>query len=181
MLAFLTLILVYYCLYIFLKILFIYFQREGKGEKEGEKHQCVVASHGPPTGDLACNPGTCPAWETNQRPFCFAGQCSVHRATPARAIVYIFNYLSNQQSESGSHLLSFRENFIGQYPHFPIFLLSLPTNAGLASSKQSDMMLKFSFCLYTQFSLQTLLFHLLTSEMSPCLEPDVIFNLIQSF
>ena len=28
---------------------FIYFQREGKGaEREGERHQCVVASHVPP-------------------------------------------------------------------------------------------------------------------------------------
>ena len=34
-------------------------RREGK-EKEGErKHQCVVASHAPPTGDLAHNPGLC--------------------------------------------------------------------------------------------------------------------------
>ena len=28
--------------------------------KRGEKHQCVVASHTPPTGDLASNPGKCP-------------------------------------------------------------------------------------------------------------------------
>ena len=40
----------------FLKFIF----REGKGEREGQKHQCVVASHTPLTEDLACNPGTCP-------------------------------------------------------------------------------------------------------------------------
>ena len=40
-----------------------------EGEKEGEKHQCVVASHASPTGDLAHNLGTCPDWESNQRPF----------------------------------------------------------------------------------------------------------------
>ena len=40
-----------------------------EGEKEGEKHQCVVASHMAPTGDLACNPGMCPDWELNCRPF----------------------------------------------------------------------------------------------------------------
>ena len=36
--------------------------REGKGEREGEKHQhqYVVAFHTPPTGNLACNPGMCP-------------------------------------------------------------------------------------------------------------------------
>ena len=33
---------------------------------QGEKHQCVVASYMPPTGDLACNPGMCPDWESNQ-------------------------------------------------------------------------------------------------------------------
>ena len=35
----------------------------------GEKHQCVVASHVEPAGDLACNPGMCPDQESNQRPF----------------------------------------------------------------------------------------------------------------
>ena len=50
---------------------FIYFIfREGKwGEREGEKHQCVVASRVPSTGDLACNPGMCSDWEMNWRPF----------------------------------------------------------------------------------------------------------------
>ena len=37
--------------------------------REGEKHQCVVASHAPPTGDLAHNPGTCPDWEWKQQLF----------------------------------------------------------------------------------------------------------------
>ena len=39
-----------------------------EGEREGEKHQCVVASRAPPTGDLACNPGMCPDWEWNKQP-----------------------------------------------------------------------------------------------------------------
>ena len=55
--------------FIFLKIiyLFIYLFREGKGGRSrgGEKYQCVVASHVAPTGDLACNPGMCPDWESN--------------------------------------------------------------------------------------------------------------------
>ena len=41
----------------------------GEGEREGEKQQCVAASHVTPTGDLARNPGTCPDWESNRRPF----------------------------------------------------------------------------------------------------------------
>ena len=32
----------------------------------GEKHPSV-ASHMPPTGGLACNPGMCPHWELNQQ------------------------------------------------------------------------------------------------------------------
>ena len=42
-----------YVIGIFKNILFLYFrQRRSEGESEGEKHQCVVASHAPPTGDL---------------------------------------------------------------------------------------------------------------------------------
>ena len=48
--------------YIFVKILFIYFQRGGReGEREGEKHQYVVASHTTPPPSLG--PGT---WPTTQ-------------------------------------------------------------------------------------------------------------------
>ena len=61
------------CLKKFFKDLFIYlfiFREVGReGEREGEKHQCVVASHVAPTVDLACNPGMCPDWESNHRPF----------------------------------------------------------------------------------------------------------------
>ena len=39
------------------------------GEREGEKHQRVVASRAPTTGDLAHNPGMCPDWELNRQPF----------------------------------------------------------------------------------------------------------------
>ena len=51
---------------------FIYFtfrERGREGEREGEKHQRVVVSRVPPTGDLAHTPGMCPDWELNQRPF----------------------------------------------------------------------------------------------------------------
>ena len=52
------------CHKLFLKRFYL-FLREGKGGIEGEKHQCVVASHVPPTGDLACNPDMCPDSESN--------------------------------------------------------------------------------------------------------------------
>ena len=45
--------------------IFICRQRERVGEREEEKRQCVVVSCVPPTGDLACNPGMRPDWESN--------------------------------------------------------------------------------------------------------------------
>ena len=52
----------------FLKNTLFIFREGGRRqvEREGEKHQCVVASSMAPTGDLAHNPGMCPAWESNQ-------------------------------------------------------------------------------------------------------------------
>ena len=49
--------------------LFIFRDRGREGEREGEKHQYVVASHVPPTGDLAHNPGMRPDQESNLQPF----------------------------------------------------------------------------------------------------------------
>ena len=49
----------------FKKISFIYFQTEWEEGRKRGKHQCVVASCAPPTGDMACNPGMCPDWELN--------------------------------------------------------------------------------------------------------------------
>ena len=42
---------------------YLFLERGEEKEKEGEKHQYVVASHAPPTGNLACNPGMCPDWK----------------------------------------------------------------------------------------------------------------------
>ena len=41
--------------YFFKCIIYLLFRERGReGESEGEKHQCVVAPHTPPIGDLAC-------------------------------------------------------------------------------------------------------------------------------
>ena len=48
--------------------LFIFRESGREGERE-EKHQCVVASQVPPTGDLVCNPGMRPYWESNRQLF----------------------------------------------------------------------------------------------------------------
>ena len=49
--------------------LFIFRERGRERERAGEKHQCVVTSHVPPTGNLAHNSGMSPDWESNQQPF----------------------------------------------------------------------------------------------------------------
>ena len=51
--------------FFFKDFILFYFFREGKGGREGEKHQGVVAFHGSFTGDLAHNPGMDPDWESN--------------------------------------------------------------------------------------------------------------------
>ena len=51
--------------YIFKDFIYLSLERGREGDREGEKHQCVVASHAPCTAGLACNPGMCPDWESN--------------------------------------------------------------------------------------------------------------------
>ena len=58
--------LILFIIIIFKFYVFIFSQRGRVGEIEGEKHQCVVASHVALTGDLALIPGMCPDWESNQ-------------------------------------------------------------------------------------------------------------------
>ena len=50
--------------------LFIFGERGREGKRDGGKHQCVVASHIPTTGDQAHSPCICPDWESNRWPFC---------------------------------------------------------------------------------------------------------------
>ena len=50
--------------FFFLRFYYLFLERE----REGEKHQREVAPCAPPTVDLACNPGMCPDWESNQQP-----------------------------------------------------------------------------------------------------------------
>ena len=55
-------------------------ERGREGEREVEKHQYMVASHAPQTGDLAHNPGMCPDWESNQQ--LFDSQASTRSTEP---------------------------------------------------------------------------------------------------
>ena len=48
--------------------MYLFLERGREGEREGEKHQCVVAFHMLPTGDLTYNPDMCSDWELNRHP-----------------------------------------------------------------------------------------------------------------
>ena len=79
-----------------LKTLFIYFWREGKRRREGEKHQGMVTSHVPSTGDLACNIDMCPDWESIQRPLgSQAGAQSTELHQPGQDILETHSLYNN--------------------------------------------------------------------------------------
>ena len=49
---------------IFKDFIYLFLERRREGERQGEKHQCVVASCMTPTGDVACNTSVCPDRES---------------------------------------------------------------------------------------------------------------------
>ena len=79
-----------FVLIVFFKKIYLFFFRERgrEGEREGEKHQCVVVSHAPPIGDLARNPGMCPDWESNRQ--AFGSQSSTQSTEPHQPGLSLF-------------------------------------------------------------------------------------------
>ena len=75
---------------IFKRLYLFILERGREGERKGEKYQCVVASHKPPTRDLARNPGMCPRLGIELVTLWFAGQHSIHLTIPARATNHYF-------------------------------------------------------------------------------------------
>ena len=70
-------------LFLFFKdfIYFIFRERGKEREREGEKHQYVVA----PNGDLAGYPGMHPDWESNRQPRSLHSLALSSLSQPARA------------------------------------------------------------------------------------------------
>ena len=65
-------------LFLFFKDFIYLFLERGEGkEKEREKNINVCL---PPTGDLTCNPGICPDWESKRQPF--GSQASTQSTDP---------------------------------------------------------------------------------------------------
>ena len=91
--------------------LFIFRARGRERESKGEKHQRVVASHTPATGDLAWNPGMYPDWESNRRPFgSQAGTQSTEPHQPGPTLAFFKENISIFQSYHRS-LIIFPEKY----------------------------------------------------------------------
>ena len=46
----------------FKDFIYLFLEKRREGDNEGVKHQCIVASHALPTGDLAHNPDCALTW-----------------------------------------------------------------------------------------------------------------------
>ena len=113
----------------FLKyFIYLFLERGREREREGEKHQCVVASCMPPTGDPAFNPGMCPKWESNRRPFVSqSGPQSTEPHQPGQIFIFLKSIKFRQSSNSSlpeecSFFPLLTSIFPKQYGVFPFFL-----------------------------------------------------------
>ena len=73
------------CFFLFF-LSFFFFQRQG------EKHQYVVASHGAVAGDLAHNSGMCPDCKSNLRPFGLQPTLNSLSYTSQSKMVVVFGF-----------------------------------------------------------------------------------------
>ena len=101
---------------IFFKYFIYLFLERGEERQRSRETRCVVASHLPPTGDLAYNPGMCPDWESNWWPFGL--QASTQSTEPHQPGRIFFLITSNpltlkhvqvhvRKLSSNLHILSF--------------------------------------------------------------------------
>ena len=105
--------------------LFLSRERGREGEREGEKHQCVFASGMPSTGELVCNPGMCPDWESNMRPFASQActqSTELHQPGQMPQIPHKFMYVMNLlkgRCNCFIHLCEFRHLFFPEHQEGP--------------------------------------------------------------
>ena len=94
----------------------------------------MVASHVLPTGDLASNPGMCPDWESNQRPFGL--QAGTQSTEPHQPGLQIKNFVGGSSDGSSSEIPSYnkyinsleRKKFFFKFVSFDPARSSTPIN-----------------------------------------------------
>ena len=92
-------------LYFFFNFIYLFLERGEGRETERERNINVwLPLMWPPTGDLACNPGMCPDWESNQRPF---GSQPVLNPLSYTSLIFITLHLTDVETDvlerSGYH------------------------------------------------------------------------------
>ena len=110
--------------FFFFKILFIYFSERGReGEREGAKHQCVVASCVLPTEDMAYNPGMCPRLGIEPVTLWFTGQHSTTEPHQAGLCVQLLINSLTSLFESG---FVFSRNFFPMIGEVAMAVMCIP-------------------------------------------------------
>ena len=71
-----------------------------------------------PTGDLACSPGMCPDWESNQQPFGSQAGIQSTQLHPPGLFVYLFIYF---EEAVDSHGLIIHKNIKSYKMMFPSY------------------------------------------------------------
>ena len=91
----------------FLDFIYLFLERgEGREKKRERNINVWLPLVRPPTGDTACNPGMCPDWESNHRPFVSqAGTQSTEPHQPGQES-FIFNFILSDNNTLTQDLLS---------------------------------------------------------------------------
>ena len=115
-------------MFIFFKDLFL--ERGREGEREEEKHQCVVAFHVPPTGGIASNPGMCPRLGIEPVTLWFTAWHSIHWATPAMAEMSseCWETFKHTMADAGFpkfHFLTWKLKFYHWQPTLSVIVLDI--------------------------------------------------------
>ena len=98
--------------------IYLFLERVDGKEKEGEKHQGVVASQAPPCWGPGPQPRHVPWLGIELASLWFAGPCSVHWATPARASSCILKLDKNIYPEKESMLSIIPVHMFDKFQHF---------------------------------------------------------------
>ena len=169
--------------FFFKDFIYLFLEKGREGEREGEKHQRMVASHARPYWGPGLQPRCVPRLGIEPATLCFTGMCSVHWATPTRANVIYFcfkwSYVRVQK-----YVLNYKNYFICSH----IFILSGTLSSSLdvcflqkARKPLWDLWSVFLYsrlrvlcCLLNAWNSKNLVFHVSLCELQYLLYIEVL-------
>ena len=134
----------------------------GEAGRKREKHQCVRETWiscilRSPTWDLARSPGTCPDWESNQRPFCLWDDA--HPAEPHQSGLH--KHILNM-GDNGWRLFSTDYNVQSKIKQIPVISEHLKIGRKLTTTQSNhlkslhNILASFLACAWTFFLMENL-------------------------